>query len=141
MRCDLPPFFRGLAVSPSSASAASSEGVSTPFAASSERRFPAPPPPPPPAPPPPLRVDPPVILEMLYVEKRFEARRSSASAFLSAASDVWTAGALWSRGALSNGGLTGGVEPSADAGSVEPSVITTAGGGGTGASTREKRLI
>jgi len=46
----------------------------------------------------------PVIFDMLYVEKRFDARRSSASLFLSAAREVAMAGVAMA----SNGGVSGG---------------------------------
>ena len=61
----------------SSVSTARSPGVSAVVTAI-EIRFDGPPP----------LIDPPVIFEMLYVEKRFDARRSSASLCFSAASEL-----------------------------------------------------
>jgi len=49
-------------------------------------------------------VEPPVILEILYVEKRFDARRSNASLFLRAAKELAMAGAA----RASKGGVSGG---------------------------------
>jgi hypothetical protein len=46
----------------------------------------------------------PVIFDILYVEKRFDARRSNASLFLSAANELAIAGAA----RASKGGVSGG---------------------------------
>jgi len=77
----------------------------------------------------------PVIFEMLYVEKRLDARRSRTSPFFNAASELATAGA-WR---LSLGGVCGGEEFSLEVAGV--SSISTAmgdrGGDETGLSTNE----
>lgn len=84
-------------------------------------------------------IAPPVILLKWYVENRLDARRSSASLFLSAASELATAGVS----GASMGGVCGGdaSTPLVSFRSGEGSSMTTVGGdvggGETGLSTRE----
>jgi len=78
-----------------------------------------------------------VILEILNVENRLEARLSNTSALLSAASELATAGGGSTGTALSEGGID---EPSLKSSGLEGSINTGGGVGVIGLSTKENRL-